>query len=100
MFGINTRGLLGGLAELLLALVGAAVISTAVAGFRAEWQALFKRSLGNGPTRILIYAAAAFFEFYNGMVHKVPSWEIVVLALLTAFSATGIYRFAERRQPA
>ncbi len=100
MFGFGAHGLFVGLAQLLIAVVGAFLISAAVMGFRAEWQALFKKQFGGGPTRILVYLLSAFFQFYNGMVHGMPAWEIIVLALLTAFSATGIYQFAKKKAAA
>lgn len=87
----------GGLVQLLVALVGAALISAGVQGFKAEWHALFKKPFGGAPTRILVYVASAMFQLYNGYVHGVPTWEVVVLALLTALCATGFYRFAKKR---
>ena len=90
----------GGLVQLLVALVGAALISAGVQGFKAEWHALFKKPFGGAPTRILVYVASAMFQLYNGYVHGVPTWEVVVLALLTAFCATGFYHFAKKKQPA
>ena len=90
--------MVGGLVQLLVALVGAVLISAAVMGFRAEWQALFKKPFGAGVTRIMVYAQSAIFQMYNGSVHGVPVWEIPVLALLTALVATGIYHFAKKRQ--
>ena len=93
--------LFGGLAQLLVALVGAALISAAVQGLKAEWQALFKRPFGGAPARILIYGLSALLQGYNGYVHRgMPRWEILVLALLTAFCATGMYHFAKKRQAA
>jgi hypothetical protein len=98
-FGMNA--LFAGLVQLLMALAGAILISAAVQGFKAEWQALFKRPFGGAPARILIYGISAVFQMYNGYVHPgMPRWEIFVLALLTAFSATGIYHFAKKRSPA
>jgi len=89
------------LVQLLVVLVGAVLISAAVQGFRAEWHALFKKPLSGAATRILIYGISALFQMYNGLVHPgMPRWEIVVLALVTAFCVTGICHFAERRQPA
>ncbi len=89
------------LVQLLVVLFGAALISAAIQGFKAEWQALFKRPLGGATARILVYGVSALFQLYNGFVHPgMPRWEIPVLALLTAFGATGIYDFAKRRQPA
>jgi len=92
--------MIDGLVQLLVALVGAALITTAVMGFKAEWQALFKKPFGAGVTRIMVYSVSAIFQMYNGSVHGVPIWEIAVLALLTALSATGIYHFAKKRWPA
>jgi len=89
--------MMAGLVQLLVALVGAALISAGVQGFKAEWQALFKRPFGGAPARILVYAVSFLFQLYNGSVHGVPTWEIVVLALLTALCATGIYHFAMKR---
>jgi len=37
---------------------------------------------------------------YNGYVNGIPTWEIAILALLTALGATGIYHFVFKRQPA
>jgi hypothetical protein len=37
------------------------------------------------------------FQLYNGYMHDVPEWEIVVLALLTGFTSTGLYHFAKKR---
>jgi hypothetical protein len=91
--------MIGGLVQLAVALVGAVLISAAVQGFKAEWQALFKKPFGGAPARILVYLASAMFQLYNGYIHGVPNWEIAVLALVTALSATGIYHFA-RRAPA
>jgi len=90
-----------GLVQLLTALVGAALISAAVQGFKAEWQVLFKRPFGGAPARILVYGLSALFQGYNGYVHPgMPEWEIPVLMLLTAFTATGLYHFAKKRQAA
>jgi len=86
-----------GLIQLLVALVGAALISAGVMGFKAEWHALFKRPFGSVPTRILVYGLSAVFQAYNGYMHDVPGWEIVVLAFLTGFTATGLYHFAKKR---
>lgn len=97
MFGLVAHGLLVGLAQLLVALVGAVLISLAVQGFRAEWQALFKKPFGSGVTRVLVYSLSAVFQMFNGYMHGVPAWEIPVLALLTALAATGIYHFAKKR---
>jgi len=86
-----------GLMQVLMALVGATLISAGVMGFRAEWHALFKRPFGSVPTRILVYGLSAMFQLYNGYMHDVPEWEIVVLALLTGFTSTGLYHFAKKR---
>jgi hypothetical protein len=89
------------LVQLLVALVGAILISAAVQGFKAEWRALFRKPFEGAPARILVYAVVGIFQLYNGYVHRgMPTWEIVVLAVLTAFSATGIYCFVTKRQPA
>jgi hypothetical protein len=86
------------LVQLLVVLVGAVLISASVRGFEAEWQALFKKPLGGAAARILVYGVSALFQMYNGFVHRgMPRWEIAVLALLTAFCATGIYHFAKKR---
>jgi len=86
------------LVQLLVALVGAILISAAVQGFKAEWQAMFKKPFGGAAARILVYGVSALFQMYNGFVHRgLPRWEIVVLALLTALSATGIYHFGRKR---
>ena len=90
----------GGLVQLLMALVGAALISAAVQGFKAEWQALFRKPFGGAAARILVYAASAMLQLYNGYVHGVPTWEIPLLTLLTALCATGFYHFAKKRWPA
>ena len=58
--------MVGGLVQLLMALVGAVLISAAVMGFRAEWQALFKKPFGAGVTRIMVYALSAIFQMYSG----------------------------------
>ena len=92
--------MIGGLVQLLVALVGAILIAAAVQGFKAEWQALFKKPFAGAPARILVYVVAGIFQLYNGYVHGIATWEIVVLAFLTAFSATGIYHFAKKRQSA
>ena len=42
-----------GLVQLLTALVGAALISAAIMGFRAEWHALFKKPFG---ARLIFYS--------------------------------------------
>jgi len=101
---LSTFGLYGlfqGLVQLLMALVGAALISAAVQGFKAEWLALFKKPFGGAPARILVYGVSALFQLYNGHVHRLmPRWEIAVLAVLTAFSATGMYHFAKTRSAA
>jgi len=92
--------MIGGLFQLLVALVGAILISAAVQGFKAEWQALFKRPFGGAPARIMVYVVSGVFQLYNKRVHQgIPTWEVVVLAVLTALSATGIYQFAKRRLP-
>ena len=93
-------GVSAGLAQILLALVGAALISAAVQGFKAEWQALFKKNFGGAAARILVYVLCAGFQAWNGRVHNIPTAEIPVLAILTAFAATGIYHFARKRLPA
>jgi len=93
-------GVTAGLIQLLVALVGAALVAAAVQGFKAEWLALFKRPFGGAAARIVVYGVSVLFQAYNGYVHGVPAWEVVVLALLTAFSATGIYNFLKKRQPA
>jgi hypothetical protein len=90
--------MIAALVQLLVALVGAILISAAVQGFKAEWQALFRRQFEGAPARILVYTVAVFFQLYNGSVHGLPPSEIVVLALLTVLSTTGIYHFAKRRQ--
>jgi len=81
-----------------VALIGAVLISAAVRGFETEWLALFKKPFG--PARFLIYLLSAFFQFYNGVIHRIAAWEIVVLALLTALSAIGIHDFAKKRSGA
>ena len=98
--GMAASGVLASLVQLLVALVGAVLISAVLQGFKAEWRALFKRPFGGAPARILVYAASGLFQLYNGSVNGVPTWEIVVLAFLTALSATGIYHFVIKRQPA
>jgi hypothetical protein len=90
----------GALAQLLVALVGAVLISAAVQGFKSEWQTLFGRPFAGASARILVYVTAGLFQLYNGYVHRMVAWEIVVLAFLTALSAMGIYGFVRRRQPA
>jgi hypothetical protein len=95
--GMVAKGVLAALVQLLLALVGAVLISAAVQGFKAEWQALFKRPFGGAAARILIYVASGMFQLYNWYIHGFPTWELVVLTFLTAFSATGIYHFAGKR---
>lgn len=92
------QGMFASLVQLLVVLVGAALISAAVQGFKAEWHALFKKPLGGLTARILVYGVSALFQAYNGFVHRgMPRWEIVVLALLTALCATGFYHFAKKR---
>jgi hypothetical protein len=86
-----------GLMQMLMALVGAALISAGVMGFEAEWHALFKRPLGGVSTRILVHGLSAMFQLYNGYMHDVPEWEIVVLALLTGFAATGFIHLVKKR---
>jgi len=93
---IHGGGTVQGLVQLLVALVGAILISAGIQGFKAEWLALFKKPFGGAAARILVYAASAAFQVYNGK-HGVPPWEIVVLAFVTAFSATGIYNFIKKR---
>ncbi|HTW92810.1 MAG TPA: hypothetical protein VMH22_14055 [bacterium] len=95
-----TAAVLSGLVQLLVVLVGAVLISAAVQGFKAEWQALFKHPFEGAPARILVYIVSALFQIYNGHVHSIGLWEVVVLAILTAFSATGLYDFAKKRQSA
>ena len=98
--GVETvpSGVFASLVQLLVVLVGALLISAAVQGFEAEWHALFRKPLGGAAARILLYGVSALFQMYNGFVHRgMPRWEIVVLALLTAFCATGIYHFAKKR---
>ena len=92
--------MIDGLVQLLVALVGAAIIATAVQGFKGQWLALFKRPYEGAPARILVYLVAAAFQAYNGYIHGVPTWEVVVLALLTAWCANGIYHFARKHGPA
>jgi len=98
--GVKTvpSGVFASLVQLLMVLVGAVLISAAVQGFKAEWHALLKKPLGGAAARILVYGVSALFQMYNGFVHRgMPRWEIAVLALLTAFCATGIYHFAKKR---
>jgi hypothetical protein len=95
--GMVAKGVLAGLVQLLVALVGAVLISAAVQGFKAEWHALFKKPFGGAAARILVYLGSGMFQLYNWNVHGFPTWEFVVLAFLTAFSATGIYHFARKR---
>ena len=92
--------MIDGLVQLFVALVGAALISAAVQGFKAEWHALLKKPLSGVTARFLVYGLSAVFQAYNGFVHGVPTWEVVVLAFLTALSATGFYHFAKKRWPA
>lgn len=98
MFQFIAHGLLVGLAQLLVALVGAILISAAIQGFKAEWLALFKRPFG--LARVLVYLLSAFFQFYNGVIHRIAAWEIVTLALLTALAASGFHDFAKKRRSA
>jgi hypothetical protein len=101
--GVNmvASGVIASLVQLLVVLVGALLISASLQGFKAEWQAMFKKPLGGAAARILVYGASALFQMYNGFVHPgLPRWEIAVLALLTALCATGIYHFAKKRQSA
>jgi len=98
--GMAASGVLASLVQLLVALVGAFLISAVVQGFKAEWRALFKRPFEGAPARILVYAVSGLFQLYNGSVNGIPTWEIVVLAFLTALSATGIYHFVIKRQSA
>lgn len=98
--GNISAGMIAALVQLLVAMVGAILISAAVQGFKAEWQALFRRQFEGAPARILVYTVCAFFQLYNGSVHRLPPLEIVVLAVLTALSATGFYHFAKKRQAA
>jgi hypothetical protein len=98
--GKISAGMIAALVQLLVALTGAVLISAAVQGFKAEWQALFRRQFEGAPARILVYAVSAFFQLYNGSVHGLRASEIVILALLTALSATGFYHFAKKMQPA
>ena len=93
-------GVMAGLVQLLVALVGAALISAAVQGFKAEWLALFKKPFGGAAARILVYGVAAGFQVWNGFTHHVPVAEIPILALVTGLCATGIYHFAKKRWPA
>jgi len=89
------------LVQLLMVLVGAALIAATVQGLKAEWQALFKKPFGGAAARILVYFVSGMFQAYNGYAHRgIPTWEVVVLALLTAFCATGFYSFAKKRWPA
>lgn len=96
--GNISAGMIAALVQLLVALVGAILISAAVQGFKAEWQALFRRQFEGAPARILVYVVSAFFQLYNGSIHGLPASEIVVLAILTALSSTGFYHFAKKRQ--
>lgn len=96
----HVTGMGAGLVQLLVVLVGAVLISAAVQGFKAEWQALFKKPFQGAPARILVYVVSALFQLYNGYVHGIDTWEVVALALLTALSATGFYHFARKRQSA
>ena len=98
--GMVATGVFASLVQLLVALVGAALIAAAVQGFKAEWRALFKRPFGGAPARILLYAVSGLFQLYNGHVNGISTWEIGVLALLTALVATGIYHFVTKRQSA
>ena len=87
----------GALAQLLVALVGAVLISAAVQGFKSEWQTLFGKPFEGAPARILVYVTSGIFQLYNGYVHGIAAWEIVVLAFLTALSAMGVYGFIRKR---
>jgi len=94
---LEAWGVMAGLVQLLVALVGAALISAAVQGFKAEWLALFKKPFGGAAARILVYGASAAFQVWNGFTHHVPTPEIPVLAFLTGLCATGIYNFTKKR---
>jgi hypothetical protein len=61
------------LVQLLVALVGATLISAAVQEFKAEWHALFKKPFGGAAARILVYGVSAMFQMHNGTVHGVPT---------------------------
>jgi hypothetical protein len=98
--GMAASGVLASLVQLLVALVGAVLIAATVQGFKAEWRALFKKQFEGAPARILVYAVSGMFQLYNGYVNGIPTWEIVILAFLTALSATGIYHFVTKRQSA
>jgi hypothetical protein len=93
-------GVFASLVQMLVALVGAALIAVAVQGFKAEWRALVKRPFEGAPARILVYVVSGMFQLYNGYVNCIPTWEIVILAFVTAFCATGIYHFVTKRQSA
>ena len=85
------------LVQLLMALTGAVLIAAGVQGFKAEWQALFKKPLSGVTVRIFVYLLSFGFQGYNWYAHQnMPVWEVVVLAFLTAFCASGIYRFAKK----
>jgi hypothetical protein len=86
-----------GLVQLLVVLVGAAIVAAGVQGFKAEWLALFKKPLSGVTARIFVYMLAICLQGYNWYVHGVPTWEFVVLAFMTAFCATGIYQFIKKR---
>jgi hypothetical protein len=91
---------LGALVQMLLALVGAAVIAAAVQGFRIEWDAFFTKPISGVLPRILIYLLSFGFQTYNWIVNRMPDWEFPLLALLTAFAAAGIYHKMKGSQPA
>jgi hypothetical protein len=82
---------------MLMTLVGAVVISAAVQGFKAEWLAAFKKPIQGGWARVLVYVFSVIFQAYNGAIHGIQLWEVVVLALLTILCSTGIYHFAKKR---
>lgn len=86
-----------GFVQLLMVLVGAALIAVGVRGFGAEWQALFKKPLSGATVRIFIYLLAIGLQAYNWFTHRgMPVPEFVVLALMTAFCAIGFYRLARK----
>jgi hypothetical protein len=85
-----------GLIQLLVVLVGAAIVAAAVRGFSAEWHALFKKPMSNALARTCIYLLSICLQAVNWHAHGLPTLEFAVLAILTAFCATGIYRLAEK----
>ena len=89
-----------GLVQLLLALVGAILISAAARRLKDEWKAPFHPQTEGAHACTLAYVMPGFVLPYNMSVHELPPSRIAVLAYPSALGATGFASFWTKRQSA